>query len=179
MRALVIVACFFSSTALADRVSGSPPTDCPTGSYPSVDHGGPHCAIVRCTSDTECTEWSPDLRCGPEASLCVVTDEFNTYARRPNQRERAAAACVEGACSEGTCETRRFCVRGAPEPEPEPETQPEPEPETQPETQPATQPQTQAPSQQSETEESGCSAAGAGFGPAWILLVFFRRRRWR
>ncbi len=175
---IAIAVAVLASPALADRITGAPPTDCPAGSYPHVDHGGPHCAFVRCSSDADCAQWDPELSCGPQASICVLIDEFNTYARRPAQRERAGSACVDGACAEGECRTDRFCVRGASADDSVSmeSTMTEPSMEPSMEASMEAEPSTMDTSTSSE-EESGCSVGGAASLPALFLLVLLRRRR--
>lgn len=177
---IALAVALLASPALADRITGAPPTDCPAGSYPHVDHGGPHCAFVRCSSDADCAQWDPELSCGPQASICVLIDEFNTYARRPAQRERAGSACVDGACAEGECRTDRFCVRGASTDSASMESTMTESSEASMEassTETSAEPSTTDTQSASQEEESGCSVGGAASLPSLFLLVFLRRRR--
>jgi MYXO-CTERM domain-containing protein len=89
-------------------VAPPPPDDCPEWTTPSSAHGCAYCESRTCVDDTRCGR---GRHCGT-AALCVETVDCWSWSGS-YQVQSTIAACPDGTCAAGSCETMRVCLPGA------------------------------------------------------------------
>ncbi len=102
----------FTPVVMADVVNPEP-LSCPEGGQPSTCHGGPHCRLLGCMTDTDCQD---GLVCR-DRSLCVGV--VNCAGLLPPDADPSMynTETVESVCSpdaackvDETCKTLKVCV---------------------------------------------------------------------
>jgi hypothetical protein len=112
-----------AAIARADAVA-PPPTGCPRGTHGESSHTGPYCAPALCTTDADCTGGAT---CQDE-TMCIAQQACGGLGfdagpfpdggfPPPCMFDSVHGLCESGgACTTGTCSTRRVCAAAAPAP---------------------------------------------------------------
>ena len=162
-----------TSSANADAVP-PPRQDCPPGSRGETCHGGPHCMLVSCRDDTDCTgnETCQSRR------FCMDIVECGSRGHSRSRRVVAGSCNAGETCGENPCIAEMVC---APPPDSPMDTPP-------PQASPATSPHGAAPADEGRRGlTSGCVVSDASTPAAplvaillWLGLVGYgviRRRK--